>query len=247
MSLTTTAGAPVRARRWLGRPLGRMFLLLWAPGDLFKSLRRRPEWLTPFLAVSLMSLLLAWGGAPYALRAAESVLPPGTPAEQSELLRRQIILGQKLNLALTPLLLLVKSLVAALVLTLLTVVVSGRGDYRRAFSALSHLNLIPLLSSAFALLVLRLRGLERIGSPLDLEVPLGLNLLIGTRHATLEAVLNVVNFFELWYLGLLVLAVRALTGCSRVEAALIGGTYWGLSVALQVTVTLLGRDALTAG
>jgi hypothetical protein len=32
-----------------------------------------------------------------------------------------------------------------------------------------------------------------------------------------------------------------------VEAALIGGTYWGLSVALQVTVTLLGRDALTAG
>lgn len=214
-------------------------LFFWAPGDLFKHLKAQPDWLTPFLLVCLAGALLSLVAMPYALRLANLALPEGLPEERLAQVKDQIALGHRLGILLTPLIILAKNLFASLIFTLLTAVFIGRAEYRKSFSIFNYLGLILVLSSAVNFLVLKLKGLENLNSLADLQNPLGLDLLFGLRNSLAASVLSCINFFEIWYLILLILAVKTVFACGHKPALAIGLAYWLLSLAVQVGSILL--------
>ncbi|MDX2031689.1 MAG: YIP1 family protein [Blastocatellia bacterium] len=216
--------------------VGRVF---WAPEALFQTIRRQPDWVTPFLVVSIVSLLLSLAAEPFATRAAWQAIPAETPVEQIELLQRQIAFGQKVGAILTPALLLVKALLGALLLTLLMIAWTGQGDYRRAFSTINYLSVPLTLAGLGNLLVLRLRGLEQIGGFQDLQARFGLNLFFPATHPALDAFLGALNPFDLWQVILLAIAVRCIAPCARKTAICVATSYWLLGAALQVGVAFL--------
>ena len=124
-------------------------------------------------------------------------------------------------------------------LTLLMLAWTGQGDFKRAFSAVNYLGVPLTLAGVGNLLVLRLRGLERIESFRDLQARFGLNLLFPAKHPALDALLGLLNPFDLWMLILLAIAVRCITPCSRRTAICVAISYWLLGAALQIAVALL--------
>lgn len=220
------------------RNVGRVF---GAPEALFQSISRQPDWVTPFLVVSIISLLLSLAAEPYATRAALQAIPESMPPEQIDLMRRQIAFGQKLGAILTPLLLLLKGLCGALTLTLLMLAWTGHGNFRRAFSVINYLGVPLTLAGVGNLLVLRLRGLERIGGLGDLQARFGLNLLLPAEHPAIDSLLGLINPFDLWMLFLLAIAVRRIVPCPRGAAIRVAVSYWLLGAALQVAAAFLQR------
>lgn len=227
-------------------PLKRFHLFLWSPGELFNSLRDRPNVILPLLIASILSVALSFSMMPLVMKVATNSLPEGLPAGQIETFYRQIEIGQRISLCLVPIILLVKTLFSALVLTMLTIVVAGEAGFKKIFSLLSYTNLIMVLEGFFALLILNLRGVEQIARPADLQVRLGLDVFINTGSVALNSALNAVNLFEIWYVSLLVIAIGCSFKCSKKKAATIGITYWAMTVAVQVAIAVLGNNVSAA-
>ena len=225
-------------------PIRRLYLFFWSPGELFMILRERPNVIVPLLIACILSVALTFAMSPLVLKVAAHSLPEGLPATQVETFYHQIEIGQRISLFFVPVILLVKTLFSALVLTMLTIIVAGDGTFKKILSLLSYTNLIMVLQGACALLVLNLRGIEQIARPADLQVQLGMDLFINTQSVALNSVLNAVNLFEIWYVSLLVIAIGCLFNCSKKKAATIGITYWTMTVAVQVALAVLGNNAV---
>jgi hypothetical protein len=226
-------------------PLRRLYLFFWSPGELFSTLRESPNVVVPLLIVCVLSVALSLAMSPLVIKVAAHSLPEGLPAAQVESFHHQIELGQRISVLLLPVILLIKTLFAALVLTMLAIVIAGDGSFKKTFSVLSYTSIIMVLEGGCALLVLYLRGTDQIAKPADLQVQLGLDLFINTQNAALNAALNAVNLFEIWYVSLLVIAVGCLFKCSKKRAATIAITYWTMTVAVQVAIAILGNAAGT--
>ena len=225
--------------------LKRLYLFFWSPGELFTTLRNSPRAVVPLSIGSVLSVGLAFAMLPLVLSVASHSMPEGLPAAQVEAFRHQIEVGQRISLGFVPVILVIKTLVSAFVLTMLTIVVIGDGGFKKIFAMLSYTNLIMILEGGCALLVLKLRGIEQVGRPADLQVQLGLDLFIHTQSAALNSVLNAVNLFEIWYVCLLAIGIGCLFDCSKRKAACVGITYWGMAVAIQVAMAVLGNSAAT--
>jgi hypothetical protein len=230
---------PRAARPSLLRPLFNVGRIFWAPEALFQSIRRQPDWVTPFLLAAILSLLLSLAAEPFATRAAWRSLPEGMPTEQIGAMQRQIAFGQKLGAILTPAILLAKTLFAAMILALLTIAWTGRGEYRCAFSVMNHLAVPATLPAAANVLILWMRGLDQIGGLRDLQPRFGLNLLFPGQPRIIDALLGLATPFELWTLVLLTIAVRCITPCPRKTALAIALSYWLLGALVQVGAALL--------
>ena len=225
--------------------LRRLYLFFWSPGALFTTLRTSPRVAVPLFIGCVLSVAVAIGMLPLVMSVASHSMPEGLPSAQVEAYSHQIAIAQKISLCFVPVVLLIKTLVSAFVLMMLTIVVVGDGGFKKIFAMLSYTNLIMMLQGGCALLVLKLRGIEQIARPGDLQVQLGVDLFIHAQSAALNSVLNAVNLFEMWYVFLLVIGIRCLFDCSKVKAAFIGITYWAMAIAIQVAMAVLGHNAAT--
>jgi hypothetical protein len=81
------------------------------------------------------------------------------------------------------------------------VVVSLFGEqasYRHLLSVASYATVLYILQVAAGFLVLALRGVESITSPMDLQPAFGLDLLFSGAKGYVGAVLKGVNVFSIW-------------------------------------------------
>jgi hypothetical protein len=74
-----------------------------------------------------------------------------------------------------------------------------------------------------------------------LKVPIGINTLIHTSWAGLDAVLNSINVYELWMVCLMAIAVRQMFKTSWGAAAAVTGVYWSLTTAVAAALAVLGQ------
>lgn len=89
-------------------------------------------------------------------------------------------------------------------------------------------------------MILKLKGVEAIESPYDLQPPIGLNLIFDTDSAPLNTLLESVNLFEIWYVILLGLGISIIFDFSKKLAMGIAITYWIFSVGVQVGLAAIG-------
>jgi len=219
---------------WIGE-------FLFSPGSYFSGLRDRPVWLPAFLVAGTLSMVMTAGLLPFTVRGLQTSIPGTLTHIQAATMMRQIELGKYLGVVLTPVLLLFKNAIGAVLITILLQLFIGRGDFKRAFALVNHLAILSLLPLLQTIVVLYIRGVDSIRNPMDMAVPLGLNLFISSASPALDTLLNSVNMYEALSVSFLIVGIRRLFRSSGVGAACVAALYWSLATATVVSFSVLAH------
>jgi len=206
--------------------------VVYEPAAVFERVRERPRFLAPVLAVMLVSVAIGFLALPYVKAALAPVLAQaaaargGTPPDVGK-----IAIGQILFSAV------VVPVFVALVGGLLWVAVSlfgVDGRYRLLTSVAAYASITYIVQLVAGLVVLSLRGVESVTSPLDLQPGFGLDLLAPDATGFVGGVLRGINVFSVWGCGLNGIGIATTHRTSK------GTGYGAAAVAFAVTVLLLG-------
>ena len=224
---------------WLKALVG----IFTSPRQSFEIIRRRNPWLAPLLLLVTGSVALAMASAPLGLQAMRNQLTermPGNP-EQVDAMMAQIeqtaAAARWFAMATGPLQLALGLAVQTLFVWLLAIAFQGRLRFGQALSLMVHLAVIIHLKSWANFLLLHVRGTDAIRSQLDLQTPMGLDLLLAGDNATLNVVYASVNPFTIWFLALLALGAAMVFEVPQRKAWLLAAIYWAATTAFAAAAT----------
>ncbi len=227
-----------------------LFGILAAPRRSFEIIRRRNPWMAPLLLLAVGGAALALASAPLGLQAMRAQLTeqmPGAP-EQVDAMMAQIeqanAAARWLPTVTAPLTLVIGLAIQAVLVWLLAIALQGRLRFTQSFSLMAHVAVIAHLKSWANFLLLRVRGADGIRSQLDLQAPMGLDLLLAGDNATLNVVYASINPFTIWFLALLGLGAAAVFEVPRRRAWLLAAIYWATTTAFAAATTGLAARLL---
>ncbi len=125
-----------------------------------------------------------------------------------------------LSLITVPIFLIVVYLVLAGIVHLAINIMSSRSSYKKTLSLVSFCGIITIIEQIISTAVLRMRGVESVESAADLKFSLSLAPLLGEGKGLLNAVLQSLSIFSIWYYVVLVLGIAAIFRITR-KAAII--------------------------
>ena len=238
-NIETTGDHTQGRNAWLKALIG----VFASPRQSFEIIRRRTPWLAPLLLLVAGSAALAMASAPLGLHAMRNQLMermPGNP-EQVDAMMAQIeqaaAATRWLALATGPLTLALGLAVQTVFVWLLAIALKGRPRFVGSLSLMVHLAVIGHLKSWANFLLLHVRGTSAIRSQLDLQAPMGLDLLLAGDNATLNVVYASINPFTIWFLALLALGATAVFEVPRRKAWLLAAIYWAATTAFAAATT----------
>ena len=216
-----------------------LFRVLVEPTPVFEGLRERPKFIVPALVVGVLFAILGYLMLPF--RLASMAPQMAQVAAQNPNAAAQMAKFQSFGVYLTPIFVILFLLVVAGVLWLLVMLVAG-GDakYRLLLSVATYTALPALLLQVAALVVLKMKGVETVTSPLDLQPPLGLNLLAPSASGFMAGVLAGINPFTIWGMILTAIGVQVTHKTSK------GSAYTVAIVVMLLGVLLGGVGAMFA-
>jgi hypothetical protein len=142
----------------------------------------------------------------------------------------------------SPIFVLVFLLIVAGILWLLaTLLAGGEARFSTLLSVATYTALPSLLLQVATLAVLKMKGVEAVTSPLDLQPPLGLNLLAPDVTGFLSGVLAAINPFTIWGMVLTAIGIQVTLRASK------GSAYAVAIVAMLLSVLFGGVGAALAG
>jgi ABC-type phosphate transport system permease subunit len=97
---------------------------------------------------------------------------------------------------------------------------SSRSNFKKTLSLISFCAVITVIEQIISAVVLRMRGVESIESAADLKFSLSLAPLLGDGKGLLNAVLQSLSIFSIWYYVVLVLGIAAIFKITR-KAAIV--------------------------
>ena len=224
---------------WLSALLG----IFASPRRSFRIIRDNSPWLAPLLLLVGGNAVLAAASAPlgiHAMRGQLTAQMPGAP-EQVEAMIAQLeqaaAATRWLPMLTGPLSMAVGLLIQAVVVWLLAVALKGQLRFGQSLSLMAHLALITHLGAWANFLLVHARGIEAIRSQLDLQAPMGLDLLLAGDNATLNAVYGSINPFAIWFLALLGLGAAAALKVPQRSAWMLAAIYWAARTAFTAAAT----------
>lgn len=224
---------------WLEALLG----IFASPQRSFEIIRSRKPWLAPLLLLVAGSAALAMASAPLGLQAMRNQLTermPGNP-EQVDAMMAQFEQAASatrwLAMATGPLQLAIALAVQTVFVWLLAIALQGRPRFVQSLSLMAHLAVIVHLKSWANFLLLHVRGTDAIRSQLDLQAPMGLDLLLAGDNATLNVVYASINPFTVWFLALLGMGAAAVFEIPERKAWLLAAIYWATTTAFTAATT----------
>ena len=224
---------------WLKALIG----IFTSPRRSFEVIRHRNPRLAPLLLLVAGSAALAMASAPLGLQAMRNQLTermPGNP-EQVDAMMAQLeqaaAATRWLAMVTGPLQLAIALAVQTVFVWLLAIVFQGRLRFVQSLSLMAHLAVIVHLKSWANFLLLHVRGTEAIRSQLDLQAPMGLDLLLAGDNATLNVVYASINPFTVWFLALLALGAATVFEVPQRKAWLLAAIYWATTTAFTATTT----------
>lgn len=228
-------------RATLDRQLQRTLQLFWSPGEALADLGEKPGYFVPLVIATVGAVFIALLSDGFAITILESSvqssLDPEKSANALEVVRRLQIIGYTL----TPLFLMLRWFVVAGLLFLTAAFLNGSMSFRASFCLIASAEVFSLIKSGFTLLIIFLRGSDRLTAPADLQPPIGANLLLPDAGEPLYTILGAMNPFEIWYLVVLVIGVRALNRFSRTQASAAVLMAWVLITSLRAAVAMFSR------
>jgi hypothetical protein len=141
---------------------------------------------------------------------------------------------------LAPLGVLVLQLIVAGLTYIMVTIMSQKATFKQYLSLSFFTGIPAMLGQVLSVVVLRLRGLERIMGPEDARMSFSLRALAPADNAILKGVFGSIEFFTLWSLVLLALGLQRVFGMSRGQAIAVLIPLWLIYVVMLVLGEVLG-------
>jgi hypothetical protein len=239
MAAPEAAAAPAAYTPFL-TDASRLWRVLFSPGAVFEEQRERPTVWMPWLVLTVVLLIIGAVMRPYSVRMIELAAqargggqaPPGGAAA----------IGATIAMVSTPVAFLLLALVSAFVMWLALLFTGGDVRFRGLMSAAVFSEAVAALQVAAQGVVLAIRGgVSAINSTADMQVGLGLNLLLSEDSTVpnfVQGVLSGIGPFQIWALALTAIGVATLerqgkaaawtaAGASYVVLVLLGAVFYG--------------------
>ena len=223
-----------------------------SPRRSFDVVRRSSPWLAPFLVLAAGTAALASASAPlnnHATRAQLTAMNPDNP-EQVDLMMAQLEQPADairwVTMAAGPLVLAFGLVVKTVLVWLLAIALQGRLRFAQALSLTVHLALVLHVKDWTNFLLVHLRGVEAIRSPLDLQAQMGLDLLLAGENAALNVFYASVNPFTIWFVALLAVGAAQVLELPRRNGWLLAAIYWAATTAFAAASVATASRLLPA-
>jgi hypothetical protein len=130
---------------------------------------------------------------------------------------------------------------AGILWLLVTLLASGESRFKTLLSVATYTALPAFLLQVAALVVLKMKGVETVTGPLDLQPPLGLNLLAPNMSGFMSGALAAINPFTIWSMILTAIGIQVTQRTSK------GSAYAVAIIAMLIGVLFGGVGAALAG
>lgn len=205
----------------------------FSPGAVFEELKQKPSFLMPWLVLSVPFAVLTLLSGPFQARvmrqAAEQAGRPLPPF---------LDWLPYISAAMSPVTVLMMAALAALVLWVVMMATGEDVPYEKVLTVAIFSWSVGLIQQALTLAVLYMRGLEAIQGPLDVQVSLGLDLLLPAESGVsplVRAMLAGIGPLQVWAMTIVAVGLMVLAGASK-------GRAWA-AAAIQLLIGVL----ITAG
>ena len=229
--------------------IGRFIGVIFSPNETFKSLANKPVWIDALVVILIAFVLFTHLTMPYTLK------------DTGELMENNVQLRERLGeegfeqtlervrnpskgsliarvFVLTPLTLIIGFLLGSLILFVLGRLTSTEGKYIQVFSAYIYANLIDkILGNALRLLlILSRKSVFQTSTSLAIFFP-------HMEVTSLPyAVLNQVDFFQLWLFGVLGFGLSHIFKIELKKALFISYIFWLLKSAFNIATFLVSMS-----
>lgn len=211
--------------------------VLFEPGAVFERVREKPRFLVPFLGLTVVQLVIGFINLPYlqaGMRAsmAGREMPAGAPDPSSFAI---------IGVAVVPVVLVLLFLLSGLVLWVLVSIFGGEGKFKTLLSVSVYAS-VPavVLLSIIGSVVLRMKGVETMTSPADMQPALGLDLLAPGAKGFAGGLLKAINPFSIWGLVLTAIGVSVTHKLPQSTGYMIGTTSFVIGAVIGALLAGLG-------
>jgi hypothetical protein len=191
--------------------------VLFSPGEVFERVRERPKFLVPWIALSVIVVVLTYLMTPFTQAAMASRM--AQIAAQNPDAATQAAKFQSIGLVFAPIVLLIALLIGGGLLWLLVMLFGGaEAKFKTLLSVATYTALPAILLQVAGLIVLKMKGVDTVSSVEDLRPPLGLNLLAPGMGGFTGAVLAGINPFTIWGMILTAIGIQVTHKTSKGSA-----------------------------
>jgi hypothetical protein len=207
--------------------------IISSPYQVFGDLARQPSCWKHFLVVFAGFLGASLAIRPFARQATSLQLRHFLSPDELEGALTYIDKWFVIGTALSPLFLLAKFGFYTVLAWSLGSAMGFRMDPKKLLAVVISSSLVTVLESYCIWLILWLRGLGSIQGISDLEVALGLNLLIPSSNSAVFSLLGHFNPFDMWFVALLALGIARVSAVPGSKATTIAFLTWSTGVFIQ--------------
>lgn len=190
--------------------LFRLIRAPFLPRGVFEEQRDQPTFWMPWLVLSVIWVVVAAFMLPLSIQVARAAAAArGQPLPESALtiVRISSLVGPAIGL-------LIGVLISAVVLYLILMVAGSQVRFKGLMTVSLFASTVAFLQSVVTTIALRMRGVEAIHSPTDLQLSFGLDLLFpvdfAQAHPALAALLRGIGPFEIWAMVITAVGLMAL-------------------------------------
>ena len=208
-----------------------LFRVLYEPGAVFGRVAEKPKFLAPFIGVAIIAIILGYLMQPYQQAAMASKI--AEIAQQNPQAAENARKFAGIGILFAPVVYGIILVVVASVLWVLVSVFGGEGKWVTLLSVATYTSITVLLVQAIGLVVLKMKGIDQVSSPADLQPALGLNLLAPGAKGFLGAVLGGINPFALWGMILNAIGIQVTHKTTK-------GTAYAVAITAFVILLVIG-------
>lgn len=215
--------------------------LFYDPFELFSRVNARPNWLRPFVIVTLLGILAVILMSPVIQHVVLNNMPQGLDEEVRADLLASLKFSKYYGIILAPIYTLLKWSILAFFLFSLSLISGAEPTFRKTLSVLGHASIIMALDAVLSVVVVYARGLSTLQSPEEIPTTvLSLSNFISTSgHPVLRLIMDNIGILSIWYLALLVIGVSTTMKLSKIKSTVIVATLWVIQTGFLVGLALL--------
>lgn len=223
------------------------FAILYSPGATLARIKSKPEWLTPFLMLAAITVLLYVLTHPFLIEATLAHLPASANADDKTAVAQTLHNELPLRSFFLPIRLLIGWTSFAFTLFMIGRVFRSAEQLQfvKVFSLCVHAEMFSILSKFATLIAFGFGGTAFLKMPA--LVPFSAAHLISPKDSVTFSLLNSINLFTLLYVIVLTIGISVQSGMSRLKSLFVVVlAFLGLLLFDAGTVAFL-RDILHLG
>jgi hypothetical protein len=197
----------------------RFVWIFTSPSKVFSDVKEgKASWWQPWVWMSAIYIVVGYYARPIQIAVTELNLGNLTPEQLDK--RLELMEGWMywVQLASTPLVMLVAALAVSGISYILVSILSERANFKKYFTISLYTSIVASLASVVATLVIRMKGVETIRTAADAKFSIGLAFLAPEEGMLVRAILSSVDFFSVWSYVLIAMGLMHVFDMSRKNA-----------------------------